>query len=280
MLPFYRNHVNYASICVLFVPFAALGLLNEAKYSGRWWVFLIGIILLIAAIQLSYTRAAYAGLVIAVAMYFIIRARLTRHIIVVILIGAPSLVTYLIQKNNYLLVAPHFERAMSHKSFDNLLDATLKMEDISTVERVYRWIAGIRMVAEKPLTGYGPNNFYTFYKPYTVHSFETYVSHNPEHSTVHCYYLLTMVEQGILGGLIFLALSFYVLIKGEQIYHSTTNKTHQQIVMTVLLSTIIIHSILLINDMVETDKVGSFFFMCMAVLVNMDLEGNKKEGNL
>jgi hypothetical protein len=47
--------------------------------------------------------------------------------------------------------------------------------------------------------------------------------------------------------------------------------------MTALLSTIIIHSILLINDMIETDKVGSFFFMCMAILVNMDLARKSKD---
>jgi O-antigen ligase len=280
MLPFYRNHVNYASVCVLFVPFATLGLVWQPKYSTSWWVFLVGVILLIAAIQFSYTRAAYAGLVIAVGMYFVIKRKLMRHTILVAIISIVSLVGYFIQKNHYLLFAPDFEHAISHKNFDNLLEATFKMEDISTVERVYRWIAGIRMVAEKPLTGFGPNNFYTFYKPYTVRSFETYVSDNPEHSTVHCYYLLTMIEQGVMGFLIFLGMSLYVLIKGEQIYHASTDKTHQQIVMTVLLSTVIIHSILLINDMVETDKVGSFFFMCMAILVNVDLENQRQVGKL
>jgi O-antigen ligase len=277
MLPFYRNHVNYASVCVLFVPFATLGLVNQAKYSTRWWVFFIGIILLIAAIQFSYTRAAYAGLGIAFVMYFVIRAKLMRHAILAAMIVIGSLVMYLVQKNHYLLYTPNFERAISHKNFDNLLEATFKMEDISTVERVYRWIAGVRMVAQKPIVGFGPNNFYNFYKSYTVRSFETYVSYNPEHSTVHCYYLLVMIEQGVIGCLIFLAMCFYVLIKGEQIYHATTDKLHRQIIMTALLSTIIIHSILLINDMIETDKVGSFFFMCMAILVNMDLARKSKD---
>jgi O-antigen ligase len=30
------------------------------------------------------------------------------------------------------------------------------------------------------------------------------------------------------------------------------------------------------NDMIETDKVGSFFFFSMAILINLDL-ANKKE---
>jgi len=46
--------------------------------------------------------------------------------------------------------------------------------------------------------------------------------------------------------------------------------------MALLLSLIIVDALLLINDMIETDKVGSFFFMNMAMLVNIDL-ANKKE---
>jgi len=39
------------------------------------------------------------------------------------------------------------------------------------------------------------------------------------------------------------------------------------------------------NDLVETDKIGSFFFLCMAVLVNIDIanrrsaDGGKLSGN-
>ena len=46
-----------------------------------------------------------------------------------------------------------------------------------------------------------------------------------------------------------------------------------------ILSTIVIDAFLLINDMIETDKVGTFFFLCMAVLVNVDLR-NRRIGKL
>gem|GEM_PF-6740875 len=39
----------------------------------------------------------------------------------------------------------------------------------------------------------------------------------------------------------------------------------------VLMTTVVIDGLLLMNDLVETDKIGSFFFLCMAVLVNVDL---------
>ena len=85
-----------------------------------------------------------------------------------------------------------------------------------------------------------------------------------------------LVEQGIPGMLLFIALSFYALIRGERIYHELKDPTWKGIVMGVLLSCVVINAFLLINDMIETDKMGSFFFIGLAVLINADL-ANKKE---
>ena len=161
-------------------------------------------------------------------------------------------------------------------SFDNLVAATFQGKDISTMERVYRWIAGAYMGQKEPEFGFGPGTFAHFYKGYTVKYFQTYVSENRENSGIHCYYLMVFVEQGYVGLAIFLCLVFYFLIKGEQIYHQTKDPTRKGLVMVFLMIMIIIDALLLINDMVETDKVGPFFFVCIAVLVNLDL-ANKKE---
>jgi len=131
-------------------------------------------------------------------------------------------------------------------------------------------------VKENPWMGFGPGNFPRFYKSYTVTNFVTYVSDNPENSGIHNYYFMVLVEQGLFGFLIFIALCFYVLAKGEQIYHQTRDPARKRIVMTAILATVIIDALLLMNDMIETDKVGTFFFICMAILVNADLE-NKRQ---
>ena len=105
-----------------------------------------------------------------------------------------------------------------------------------------------------------------------VTSFTTYVSDNPERSGIHNYYLMTLVEQGIVGLLIYLALVFYALIRGEAIYANAKSQRDKQIVMMAMLCIIIISVMQLINDLVETDKVGPFFFMSLAILVNLDLK--------
>ena len=135
---------------------------------------------------------------------------------------------YFIQKNTYLDYAPNYERTVTHTEFDNLIEATYQLEDISTMERVYRWVAGFYMSNDHPWFGFGPGNFINFYKTYTVTSFRTYVSHNKEQSGIHSYFLMVLVEQGIIGVLIFFVLSFYLLIKGEQIYHETTQANRKR----------------------------------------------------
>jgi len=89
---------------------------------------------------------------------------------------------------------------------------------------------------------------------------------------------MTLVEQGFPGLLIFLILAFGILLKGEQIYHQTdiNNKTRRNMIMAILLSMIIIYAFLLINDLLEAAKVGSFFFINLALLINLDLM-NKKD---
>ena len=90
---------------------------------------------------------------------------------------------------------------------------------------------------------------------------------------------MTLVEQGLLGAVFFVALVFLVLLKGEQVYHETNNPQRRRILMMAILTTVVIDGLLLMNDLVETDKIGSFFFLCMALIVNMDLQ-NRKENQL
>jgi len=274
--PFYRNHVNYAALLALFIPFVWFARQWYPSYTFKRQVINGSLFILLMAIQFSYTRTAYLTLIIAIGAYFIVRFKLVKLAIAVSLLGALLGFLYLANNDTYLDYAPDYEHTVVHQKFDNLVEATVAGEDVSTMERFYRWIAGIRMVTDKPVTGYGPGNFYSFYKPYTVSSFETYVSDNPEQSTIHSYFLLMMVEQGFFGMFVFMALSFYALIKGERVFHESKNQTRKGIVMGAILSLIVINAFLLINDMIETDKMGSFFFMNLAIIINMDLL-NRKE---
>ncbi len=273
--PFFRNHVNYASMVTLFFPFLLLALSWYRRGSGIWLLLAASLPLYIVAIQLSFTRAAYVGLVAAFGVWFIIRLRLMRWALLGGMVAGAIWMVSVLREDRYLEYAPNFERTITHKDFDNLLEATYKGEDISTMERVYRWVAGYGMNQARPWLGFGPGNFYNFYKNYTVTSFRTYVSDNPEQSGIHNYFLMTLVEQGFPGLIIFTALILLVLIRSEQVYHRLRDPAYRRIALAAIMSIVVIDLLLLINDMVETDKVGPFFFMNMALLVNMELKARR-----
>ncbi|NJN77146.1 MAG: hypothetical protein HC803_01480 [Saprospiraceae bacterium] len=65
MSPFYRNHVNYAAILSLFFPFVFFAIGWYKRFSVKWLFLLGSTVLFLVAIQLTYTRAAYAALGIA-----------------------------------------------------------------------------------------------------------------------------------------------------------------------------------------------------------------------
>ena len=277
--PFYRNHVAYASIIVVFLPFIWYVRKWYPAYGRIWWLLSISLLILLAAIQLSYTRAAYVSVVIAIGAFYIIRRRLTKYVLLLALAGTVGMVAFMSYGNRYLEYAPNYETTISHQDFNNLLQATYSGEDISTMERVYRWVAGFHMSVKEPVFGFGPGNFHNFYKTYTVTSFKTYVSDNPDQSGIHSYYLMTLVEQGLPGLLFFLLLSAYALLRGEAIYHRARLEKDKHMVMMALLSLIIILSLLIINDLIETDKVGRFFFVNLALLINLDLRLQTEAAN-
>lgn len=270
MAPFYRNHVNYGAALTLAVPLAWA--FYKTKGRGKAWMWGLSFVLLMIGVYFAYLRAAYVALVAIAGCYYMVRWRLTRPALWLTAAVAIFAVIQVTQDRKYLEYAPDFEKTISHTDFDDLLSATATGEDISTMERVYRWVAGYHMVRERSWLGFGPGNFYENYKPYAVRSFETYVSDNPEKSGVHSYYLMVLIEQGIPGLLLFLIVLATVLLYGEKLYHRTADPDRKTWIMSLMMIFVGIAVFQIINDLVETDKIGAFFFLSMAVLSRWDAE--------
>lgn len=273
--PFYRNKVNYACMLALFTPYIWYQIRRAKKFSIRWVLLIGGLLIVLLGIQYSYTRAAYGAIVAAIGTYYIVRLRLMRFVLIGVTIVVGLGVLWLSSNNKYLDLAPDYNKTISHTEFDDLLTATLKGQDISSMERIYRWVAGAHMFDARPWTGFGPGNFYNAYRPYTVRSFRTYVSDNEEKSGIHSYFLMLLVEQGLPGLILFVILTFYLLMLGENLYHRFSDPAIRVQILVFLLSIVIIDVLLIINDMLETDKVGPFYFIALAVLVNIDIRSEE-----
>lgn len=263
--PIFRNHVNYAIMLLAFVPYFWY-LITTSPKKRPWFLYFL-MLLLFVGIYFSYTRAAQASVLLAIIFYWVVRLRLVKICMGIALVAFTVLTIFVSVGNKYLDFAPSFENTVAHTKFDNLLEATTKMEDISTVERFYRWVAGAYMIQEKPFMGYGPGTFYFQYHAYTVTSYRTYVSDNPEKSGIHNNYLMVAVEQGIPGFIIMFLLVCLPLLYAEQVYHKLVDRHEKNLVMAAGICFFVIAVVILINDLLEADKIGPFFFLSASIIV-------------
>jgi O-antigen ligase len=277
--PFFRNHVIYATMLALLIPFCWFAARATAKAGTRLaWRVALG--LLLFGLLTSYTRASILSLPIAALFFVAMRLHLTRVVLLAVAVGTALSVAYVTTGDRYMEFAPNYERTVFNgKNFEKHLEATYKLQDVSGMERVYRWVAAARMIAEKPLVGSGAATFYPEYKRYTLKSFRTYVSDNPEKSTTHNYFLLQLAEQGIPGFLLFVIFIATALLKAESLYHRARQQPEvQRVVLAATMSLVVIVFHLTLNELVEVDKIGPVYFVCVALLIRAEtwLEEAKK----
>lgn len=267
LAPFFRNHVNYSAmlVCLLAVLWAVKKLTPKTNPYYKW--INIGLVVGLIALFFAYSRGAWVALFAGIATVFIIQKKWMTQTIVLACTTTILLISWLVTNNNYVRFAPDYEHTIFHDDLGAHLQSTTSLKDLSNAERFYRWVAGAKMFAAKPITGFGPNTFYSNYKNYTVDVFKTYVSNNPEHSSVHNYFLLTALEQGFIGLLLFCALLFTMLLCTQKLYHALQNVFYRTVALTTGVIIVMITVVNLMSDMIETDKIGSLFWLSVGVLI-------------
>jgi O-antigen ligase len=265
--PFYRNHVTYSALLVCTIPIFIAFMRFKTPY--RSWV-VIAFVIMLAALYLSYSRGAWLALTIGMFSYFLLQKKWILKAFVVFIGLTIGSIFWLKHNDRYLQYAPQYSTTIFHTNFEEHLVATYRMKDLSTAERYFRWIGGLRMTKDSWLTGFGPNTFYDNYKPYTIPAFKTYVSRNEEHSTVHNYFLLLIIEQGALGLLLFLATIAFAFWKAQKIYHRTQDQFWKRTVAAVVAILSMICTVNFLSDLIESDKSGPLFYLCLAILIIAD----------
>jgi O-antigen ligase len=267
VVPFFRNHVNYSAMLVCSIPItcACAWLAKNKLYRN---LFILAIALQLTALFFSYSRGAWLALLAGGLAVWLTRRKWLVGFYMLALLAVTLSLFYIKSNDRYLALAPQFRTTIFHKDFGEHLVATYKLKDVSTAERFYRWAAGIRMIKDKWLTGYGPNSFYEEYKPYGIPAFKTWVSNNEDHSTVHNYFLLTAIEQGIPGLLLLCLLLGTMLWSAQRIYSRSQDPYQRVLGMTTAPMIIMFIVLNFLSDLIETDKVGSLFFLVLAVIIS------------
>jgi len=266
--PFFRNHVNYACLLLMIVPVSIYVYKRTQSL-----VYLLLVPFFVVCIYVTYARIAYISILVMIIIWLCYRLNVIRTVVSMSIIAVVVACFYFLAGDRLLHYAPDYETTVSHTRFDRLLEASVEFKDISAMERAHRWMAGIEMVEDRPWLGFGPSNFYSCYQPYTINSFQTYVSDNPEKSGIHNYFLMILVEQGAIGLIIFLAiiLAFYWKVAALR-----SAKLNSPIVMLALAWMTGIIVILLLNDMLEVIKLGPFFFLALWIVAKAEDEKGKE----
>lgn len=273
--PFFQNHVMYGSMVSIMIPLVLASFFLSRKLSVQWLLALLGIVLFFVAVYFSYSRAAWVAVIFSFICFLSVRFRMIQWTIIGFYFLIGSLVYWLSHNNTYLTYKPKFEKTIMHESLEDHIMATIQGTDISSAERYYRWIAAIRMSRENPIFGVGPNNFYENYKAYTITSFRTWVSRNPERSTTHNYFLFMLVEQGIPGMLLYALFIFIIFYYGQKVYHRQSERFSRFAVMAAIcvIAAVFINNFF--SELLETDKIGSVLYLCVALIVAMDIRQKK-----
>lgn len=261
--PFFRNHVNYSALlsCIIIICFIAY------KNTKRNKKLLLNIfIILLIGLFFAYSRGAWVAIILSAISFVLIKKNIFKKGIFISIIGVMLSFFWLISNNNFVRFSPNYDNTIFHNNFTEHLQATVELKDVSNAERFYRWVAGVKMFNAKPITGFGPNNFYKNYKGFTDNRFKTWVSDNLEKSSVHNYYLLILLEQGFIGLLIFSFLIVSMLLTCQKLYHTFYNEFYKQVSLCVALILVVIAAINFMSDMIETDKIGIMFWLCLGVI--------------
>lgn len=267
--PFFRNHVNYAAMLVCLVPvlYFAAGMVKPKRMA----LFLYGLLLLfLLALFFSFSRGAWLALGTGIIAAVLIRLKWLPQVFLLSLGVMLVTVLWFSSNNRYLSYHHNFKKTIYHANLADHMQATFRNTDLSNAERVYRWVAAVRMSAERPVIGFGPGTFYDNYKPYGVSYFKTWVSENPERSTVHNYFLLLLTEQGIPALLLFCGLLYLLLYRVQRLYHDFSDPLYRKTALCTGIMLVMILTVNMLSDLIETDKIGSLFYLCCGMVIVLE----------
>lgn len=276
MNPFFNDHTSYGAAIAMFMPFL-LGFSLNREINWKWRI--VSVILLaifITGLVFSYTRAAWISLLGALAMFLILKFKISNKIVfALIILGIGGIVLM----QDKILIKMEGNRVESSTDFSKHIKSISNItSDASNLERINRWNCAIRMFKEKPVFGWGPGTYQFKYAPFQHSDEKTIISTNAgDGGNAHSDYLGSLAESGLFGMLNYILVCIMIYITGARTYHRIKDKKQKLIVASALcgLVTYFIHGAL--NNFLDIDKIAVPFWGFAAMIVAIELYYVKEE---
>lgn len=276
--PFYNDHTIYAACLAMLIPFFLMVVFYYGKLKQRKFQLfsLLALVLLIIAILLSYSRAGWLSLVVAVGVLIAISLRIKFYQAALVVIILFSIIFI----NGERIIDKVKENDI--ESSEGFLNHAKSVANISTdnsnIERLNRWICAIRMFEDKPVFGFGPGTYPFQYGQFQLSQEMTWVSvRDGSVGGVHSEYLKPLAEMGLIGFLLFIIIIIGTLKIGLNLIQAKKRHHNRSMFMGMYLGfiTYLVHGI--VNFFLDTDKSSVLFWGIIAAFVAYDLRKKEDE---
>ncbi|MCX6286312.1 MAG: O-antigen ligase family protein [Bacteroidetes bacterium] len=270
MSPFYNDHTAYGAILAMFVPIF-IGFMFTKSYSRLIRLLALLVLgFLFLALYLSYCRAAWISLVVALSVYLIILFRLKfKYIFFSVFLFGMIFYTFQFEILDALSKNKQGTSGDFMKHVQSISNITT---DASNLERLNRWASAIRMFESKPVFGYGPGTYQFEYAPFQQSEERTLISTNAgDRGNAHSEYIGPLSEQGILGMILVVIVFVYSIIVAMRVYRRTSDKEVRMLTLGTMLGLITYYFHGLMNNFLDSDKASVPVWGFIAVIIALDL---------
>lgn len=274
MTPFYNDHTAYGAALAFMLPITVGFFFLPGNKVWQKVFYAVLTVIFLMAFYLSFSRAAWISLVVAVGVYVILKLRIKLSWLVAggLLFGTllyfyADDILYKMSRN-------------SQESSENFMEHIQSMSNITTdasnMERINRWNSAFGMIREKPVFGWGPGTYQFEYAPFQHGYYRTIISTDfGDGGNAHSEYIGPCAESGIPGMLTVFVIVFVFLYYGIRTYIYADDKTLKilSLCMTISLVSYYVHGVF--NNFLDTDKLSALVWSAMAVITVCDLNRSK-----
>lgn len=268
--PFYNDHTSYGAALAMYLPFVAwFALSRNYSVKIRTWSAVIFGILFIAFI-LSYSRAAWLSMMIALTVLAVIKLRIRFKTIAITAVVVLSLI-FSFQNEIVMYLERNSDESSSNLT-EHFSSMTNISSDASNLERLNRWGSALRMFEERPVFGYGPGTYMFQYAKYQLKKDRTIISTNAgDGGNAHSEYLGPLSESGVGGLVTFLLIIITVMYTAINTWSRLTDHRLRGIVLAALIGLITYYIHGFLNNFLDTDKLSVPFWGFTAMIVAIDI---------
>jgi O-antigen ligase len=270
MSPFYNDHTAYGAAIAFFIPLviALFAIDGNTFWKKCYYLFLM--IVLCTGLFLSYCRAAWLSIIVALAVYIAIKLRIKFSWIV---LGFALLFSTLYLFSDEILYRMGKNTQDSSGEFiEHLTSISNISTDASNVERLGRWVAAFGLIEERPLMGWGPGTYQFVYAGYQKGKYKTIITTNfGDGGNAHSEFIGPCSEMGFPGMAIVLLLMITVFYTGIRAYKKTNEKMTKTMSLFALIALVTYYVHGTMNNFLDTDKLSLPFWAAIAIIVAVDV---------